>query len=174
MRALVVYESMFGNTRDVARAVADGIGTQMPVELVEVAAAPTTIPADVELLVVGGPTHAHGLTSAKTRAVAAKRAGDRLVSRGIGLDEWIDGLQSGPASIAAATFDTRIKGPELLWGSAAKGAKKRLIALRFRMIAPPESFLIGGPTGPSFDRLGTGELERAGAWGSSLAATVRP
>lgn len=173
VRALVVYESMFGNTRDVAIAVAHGIETQMPVEIMEVAAAPTTIPADVGLLVVGGPTHAHGLTNAKTRADAAKRAGDRLVSRGIGLDEWIDGLQSAPASIAAATFDTRIKGPELLWGSAAKGAKKRLDALRYRMIAPPESFLIGGPTGPAFDRLGTGELERAGAWGASLAATVR-
>jgi len=172
VRALVVYESMFGNTRDVALAVADGIGSLMPVEVMEVAAAPAAIPADVGLLVVGGPTHAHGLTSTKSRADAAKRAGDRLVSRGIGLDEWIGGLPSGPASVVTATFDTRIKGPELLWGSAAKEANKRLAALRYRVIAPPESFLIGGPTGPAFDRLGDGELERASAWGASLAAAI--
>ena len=174
VRALVVYESMFGNTRDVALAVADGIGTRLPVEIVEVAAAPAMLPADVGLLVVGGPTHAHGLTTAKSRADAARRAGDRLVSRGTGLREWLDGLPSGltPGSIAAATFDTGIKGPELLWGSAAKTATKRLAALRYRRVAPPESFLVGGPTGPTFDRLEVGELERARDWGAGLAAGV--
>ena len=48
MRALVVYESMFGNTRDVASAVADGLRTVGDVETVEVGVAPSRPPADVD------------------------------------------------------------------------------------------------------------------------------
>ncbi|MEX1168933.1 MAG: flavodoxin domain-containing protein [Chloroflexota bacterium] len=169
MRALVVYESMFGNTRDVARAVADGVGARMPVELVEVADAPTVIPADVSLLLIGGPTHAHGLSSAKTRADAAGRAGDKLVSRGGGLADWLGTISPAAGPIATAAFDTRIKGPGLLWGSAAKAATKLLRARHFSVIAQPVSFLVGGPTGPMFNRIEDGESDRARAWGASLA-----
>ena len=172
MRALVVYESMFGNTRDVARAVAAGVGSRMPVELVEVAAAPTSIPADVGLLLVGGPTHGHGEPNAKTRADAAQRAGDRLVSRGIGLGEWLESVHPASEAIPTAAFDTRIKGPELVWGSAAKALTRRLREPRFRIVAKPQSFLVGGPTGPLFDRLVTGEIERATEWGADVAAAV--
>lgn len=172
MRALVVYESMFGNTRDVALAVADGIATRMAVETVEVGAAPGVIPPDVALLVVGAPTHVHGMTTPKSRADAAERAGDRLVSRGIGLGEWLDALAPMSAPFPAAAFDTRIKGPGLIWGSAAKIAAKRLRELGFRLVDGPESFLVGGPTGPLFDRLVEGELDRARAWGARLTNAV--
>jgi hypothetical protein len=172
MRALVVYESMFGNTRDIARAVADGIATRMPVDILEVDVAPTTLPADVGLLVVGAPTHAHGLSNAKTRADAANRAGERLVSRGLSLAEWLDVLRPTGRSVATTAFDTRIKGPELLWGSAAKALAKRLSEARFDVIAKPMSFLVGGPTGPQFDRVVAGELERAKAWGADVAGQV--
>jgi hypothetical protein len=171
MRALVVYESMFGNTRDVALAIADGIGAHMDVEVIEVGVAPTILPTDIALVAVGGPTHAHGLTSPKSRADAAQRAGDALVSRGNGIAEWLDGLRPGAATVAAA-FDTRIKGPGLLWGSAAKGAAKRLRASGFRLAADPESFLVDGPTGPLVNRLLAGEAERARAWGAALASRV--
>jgi hypothetical protein len=172
MRALVIYESMFGNTMAVAQSIADGIGTRVPAELVEVAAAPTEIPPDVALIVVGGPTHAHGLSKPDSRADAARRAGDRLVSRGIGIREWLDELQQPASPTAVAAYTTRIKGPGLLWGSAAKAIAKRLVALRFRSVVPAEDFLIGGPTGPLFDRVETGELERARTWGAELAAAV--
>ncbi len=171
MRALVVYESMFGNTKAVALAIAEGIGHEMKVDAVEVGDAPAMPPPDVDLLVVGGPTHAHGLTSPKTRADAADRAGARLVSRGSGIREWLDALTPGPTPIAATAFDTRIKGPELLWGSAAKGAAKKLKELGFR-IMPPTSFVIAGPTGEPFDRLPSEELERARTWGKTLADAV--
>jgi hypothetical protein len=169
MRALVVFESMFGNTRDVALAVAEGVGTRMPVELVEVGEAPSVIPADVTLLLVGGPTHAHGLSNPKTRADAAGRAGDRLVSRDGGLADWLEQVRPESAPIATVAFDTRIKGPGLLWGSAAKAVVKVLGSRDFSMIAQPMSFLVGGPTGPMFDRLATGERERATAWGAGIA-----
>ena len=61
MGALVVYESMFGSTRAVAQAVADGITSIMPVEVVEVASAPDPSTLAVDVLVVGAPTHAFGL-----------------------------------------------------------------------------------------------------------------
>jgi hypothetical protein len=171
MRALLVYESMFGNTRAVALAIAEGIGQVMAVDAVEVAEAPRTIPPEVDLLVVGGPTHGHGMTKPATRADAANRAGSRLVSHGTGIREWLEGLTPAPREVAAATFDTRIKGPEFLWGSAAKGARKLLEAAGFRVM-PPKSFLVGGPMGELFDRLGDEELEKARAWGRELATAV--
>ena len=169
MRALVVYESMFGNTREIAAAIADGLRATLTVDLVEVGAAPATIPDDVALLVVGGPTHAHGMTKPESRADSARRAGDRLVSRGGGIREWLATLDGGSSRVAAAAFDTRIKGPGILWGSAAKGADKLLRGRKLRVIAGPESFLVEGPTGPSFDRLVEGEVERARRWGERLA-----
>ena len=172
MRALVIYESMFGNTRDVARAIAEGIGSTMSVDLLDAADAPNELPADVGLVVLGGPTHAHGMSKPESRADSAKRAGDQLVSRGIGIREWLDGLRPVSSPVAAAAFDTRIKGPGLLWGSAAKPAAKRLQSLGFRLVEPAEDFLVGGPTGPLFDRLEPGEVDRARAWGTALARQV--
>ena len=68
MRALVMYESMFGNTRDIANALAGGMSAHLEVEVVEVSAAPATVGDDVDLLVVGGPTHAHGMSNPGSRA----------------------------------------------------------------------------------------------------------
>ena len=175
MHALVVYESMFGNTQAIALAIGEGLRRRLDadaVEVVEVGAAPTMLPPGLELLVVGGPTHAHGMTNPKTRTDAAGRAQGRLVSRGNGVREWLEALAHARAGASAAAFDTRIKGPGLLWGSAARGIDKRLRALGFRMAASPQDFLVEGPTGPMFDRLPDGELERARAWGEGLGATV--
>jgi len=169
MRALVVFESMFGNTEAIARAIAEGLAGAAAVEVIEVGSAPTTLPAGVDLLVVGGPTHAHGMSKPESRADSARRAGDRLVSRGIGIREWLAALRGGSSAVAAAAFDTRIKGPGLLWGSAARGADKLLRGRGVRVVAGPESFVVDGPTGPLFDRLVEGEIERARAWGAGLA-----
>lgn len=89
-----------------------------------------------------------------------------------GIREWLEALRGGTATVAAAAFDTRIKGPGLLWGSAAKPADKLLRGLGFRMLVGPESFLVEGPTGPLFDRLIDGEVERARAWGAALATGI--
>jgi flavodoxin len=43
MRALVVHESMFGNTQVIANAIADGLSGRMPVDAVEVGVAPASI-----------------------------------------------------------------------------------------------------------------------------------
>jgi hypothetical protein len=165
MRALVVYESMFGNTQAIANAIADGLSDRMHVEVLEVGtAAPATIGGDVALLVVGGPTHAFGMSRPQTRQDAAGQAPAGLVSRGSGLREWLATLQA-PAGIAAATFDTRIRKPRLP-GSAARAAEKRLRRLGFRIVAPVASFHVEGTLGP----LQEGEQQRARLWGESVGS----
>jgi hypothetical protein len=170
MRALVIFESILGNTEVIARAIAEGLGSAGEVEVVEVGAAPTAIPTGVDLLVIGGPTHAHGMTNPDSRRSAAGKAERPVISTRIGIREWLAAVGDAPAGVAAAAFDTRIKGPGLLWGSAAKAAAGRLEDQGFRMAAPPESFLLKGPTGPVHDVLVAGEVERARRWGEALAA----
>src|SRR5205085_1582385 len=118
MRAVVVYESMFGNTRTIAEAVADGLSGYLPVDVVEVGTAPEVIPGDVGLLVVGGPTHAFGLSRPDTRRTALGQAGRDLAPARTGLREWLAGLRFTLTGTAVATFDTRISRPRLP-GSAA-------------------------------------------------------
>lgn len=165
MRALVVYESMYGNTKQVAEAVASGLGEQITVETVEVGAAPAA-PDDIDLLVVGGPTHQFGMSRPDSRASAAKEAEGPLVSAGIGIREWITSLPKARGT-AAATFATNIRKPWLP-GSAGKSAAKRLRSLGYRLVVSPEIFRVEGGTGPVTD----GELERAAEWGRALASSV--
>jgi hypothetical protein len=167
MRALVIYESMFGNTKRIAEAVADGIRQHLPVELVEVSLAPAAIDPTVDLLVVGGPTHVHGMTSTFTRSQAEKQATAPLVSEKNGVRVWLEQIRSTVQATKAATFDTRIKGAEILTGSAAHGYAKRLTHAGFRLVTEPESFFIATKA-PQDDALLPGELERARAWGVEL------
>ena len=173
MQALVVFESMFGNTQTIAKAIAEGLSSHMKVDMVEVGAAPTIIDEDVELLVVGGPTQAFGMSRPGTRQGAAKQAEQGVVSAGIGLREWLAAIPHGSQSVAAAAFDTRFKKPHWLVGSAARAAEERLRRLGFRMIAPSESFYVAGTPGPLLD----GETERARRWGEKVGSeltTSRP
>lgn len=171
MRALVIYESMFGNTKRIAEAVADGIKDNLPVELIEVSLAPAAIEPTIDLVVVGGPTHVHGMTSAFTRSQAEKQATAPLVSQKTGVREWLEQLRSTVQATKAAAFDTRIKGAEILTGSAAHGYAKRLSNGGFRIVTEPESFFIGTKA-PQDDALLPGEIERARAWGVQLGLQV--
>ena len=96
MKALVVYESMFGNTKQVAQAIARGLEKSAEVELVEVSEAPPNPDVDVDLIVAGGPTHAFSMSRASTRGDAIDR-GATEGEQGIGLREWIEALPEGPA-----------------------------------------------------------------------------
>ena len=164
MRALVVYESMYGNTRDVATAIAEGVGRVAAVDLCEVGAAPTEVGEAIDLVVVGGPTHAFSMSRDGTRADAAKNEPNlRIVSTGIGIREWLDRVRV-LGSPGVATFDTKVIRPRLP-GSAAGAARKRVRHLSFELVADPESFWVEGGPGP----LTAGEAERAAAWGESVA-----
>ena len=166
MRSIVVFESMFGNTRLVAEAIADGIGASVPVELVGVDEASSEIQPDVILLVVGGPTHAFGMSRPRTREDAMKQNGDSALSSGSGMREWLASITGGARPLGAA-FDTRIDKPRVP-GSAARAAEKRLRKLGFPLVTRAESFYVSGTPGPLVE----GELERARRWGETLGAAV--
>jgi hypothetical protein len=163
MRALVVYESMFGNTKQVAVAIAKGLAARVPVEVVEVAHAPETLGDDVDLVVVGGPTHAFGLSSPRTRRTAAARSTGPLVSQGKGVREWVSCLHLHRDHTVVATFDTHV---DTKWfpGSAAKRLDGTLHAMGMRRLAAPSSFYVRDSAGPLVD----GEIERAEMLGRRL------
>ena len=77
-RALVVYESVFGDAKQIALAIAEGLATRLPVDVVTARDAPAQVPADVRMLVVGGPTHAFGMPREATREGAVKDYGAEI------------------------------------------------------------------------------------------------
>lgn len=162
MKTLIVYESAWGNTKAVADAVAAGLSNDDPPQVMAVDAAPPLQELEVDLLVVGAPTHAFGLSRAGTREDAHRRGGDMLAS---GMREWIDAAES--ARLAVATFDTHVRHPNLP-GAASRSAAKKLRRLGCALVVDPESFYVDGYEGP----LLPGEVERARAWGSDLARHV--
>jgi hypothetical protein len=165
MKALMVYESMFGNTEKVARAVAAGLAESMEVEVHEVSAAPAQVTDLVDLVVVGGPTHAFSLSRPSTRADAFAK-GATQGERDIGVREWLTDLR-GPYSGIMAAFDTRVDRVRRLPGSAAHKAAKLARHHGFD-VAAVQSFYVSDTAGP----LLPGELERATAWGRRLASDL--
>ena len=183
MRVLVVYESMFGNTHAVADAIGAGfVNAGHTVDICPVDEADAAAVASADAIVVGGPTHAHGMTSTKTREaavaeiakseakVAAGQQEHALVldehATGEGLRDWFHHLADGRHRPAAA-YDTRIHLSPFLSGSAARGITRRLRKDDWDVVADPESFFVidNGP-------LAEGELDRARHHGGVLAARM--
>ena len=171
MRAVVVYESMYGNTHRIADAIGAGLEVAFDVRVVPVSHAEPELIADADLVVVGGPTHVHGMSRASTRK-AAVQAADKPVglkveadALGPGLREWFGSLGDHP--VRAAAFDTRMHGPAALTGRAAKGVSRLLRQHGFDVVAEPESFLV-----TKQDRLEPQEQDRARDWAAKLAAGI--
>jgi hypothetical protein len=171
MRALVVYESMFGNTHMVADHIARGMGNGVVAAVVPVDRATVAMVADADLVVVGGPTHVHGMSTTTSRSGAKDTAAadDDLDldpdAEGLGLRDWFAGLAG--AGTPAAAFDTRVDAPAVLTGRASKGIARRLRHHGFTLVADPESFLVDKD-----NHLLAGEDDRAETWGAALAATL--
>jgi len=167
MRALVVVESSFGNSRAVAEALAEGLAEGVgEAEVRSVGTAPREF-AGIDLLVVGGPTHAFGMSRDQTRADAV-RQGAPVESSGPGIREWLADLDP-PAGLPIATFDTRVAKVRHLPGSAARGAARLLRRRGCVLVAGPESFFVVDTTGPLVE----GELARAREWGAGVARDAR-
>jgi hypothetical protein len=175
VRVVIVYESLFGNTHQVAEAIQDGIRSAMPhaqVSCLRAAEANRDAALGADLVVVGGPTHAHGMTSSITRKMGLK-AEQRVPAMvpghaaepgaaGLGVREWFHGLPRAAAGSLGAAFDTR--GEVRMAGGAANGIARRLRHRGYEMVAPPAGFIVEDVEGP----LRPGELERARAWGAGL------
>ena len=149
MNSIVVYASRHGNTEKIAYAIAAGLRHGGPVHVYEVAQAPVEVAEDLDLFVVGGPTEAHGLTPP--------------------VAEYLDRLATVPAQ--AASFDTRLRMPRWLSGSAAIAIMRRLRSLGAKQAAEPISFFVAADKVPALE---AGELERAEAWAMALVEAQAP
>lgn len=159
MNILVVYESYFGNTEKVARAVYEALSqahaAQGNVRILHAKDAKPEDVVGVDLLVVGSPTRGFRPTEATVAFLKSIPAGS------------LKGLR-------IAAFDTRIelstiKSKPMRWfvdrgGYAAKHIAESLQERGGELVAQPEGFLVMGEEGPLKD----GELERAAAWAKSL------
>ena len=155
MKALVIYDSFFGNTERIAQAIRDGLETQLETEILKADAVSSGDMATADLLVIGSPTRGFRPTEAIVKLLET-------------LSE--DSLRG----TRAAAFDTRYKADELessalrfivqTGGYAAKRIDSRLRKVGASQAAPPEGFFVEDMEGP----LKSGELERAQAWASRL------
>jgi hypothetical protein len=168
MNAIVIYESMYGNTRKVAETVAQRLGAPA----VAVADAGADRIADADLVVIGAPTHTWSVPRPSTRKAAsdaAGKAGSELTlqpgATGPGVREWL-AEHAGEIRTAAA-FDTRMRFPAIFTGRASRRIRRSLRAAKVGLVAPSQSFLVDKQ-----NRLLDGELDRAGAWGEDLASRV--
>jgi flavodoxin I len=160
MKAWVIYDSVFGNTEQVARAIGDALGSQHDVEVRPASDVAPEQLAGVQLLVAGAPTQKFRPTPAMTSFLKRIPA---------------DGLKG----VRVAAFDTRISVPDVksavlsffvkLFGPGAYAAKHiadRLVKRGGNLIVPPEGFIVEGTEGP----LREGELERAASWAEQIMA----
>ncbi len=172
MRALIVYESVFGNTHAIAEAVADGLRPAYEVVVVHPEEAGPALIDGVDLLVVGGPTHMHTMATEHTKAQGAHAEelkaehGDpshpiEEAAFGESLRDWFRDL--APAMGRAAAFDTRVDGSPILTGRASKAIAKRLRHQGRELVVEPESFLVD-----KANDLLPGELVRAAGWARTL------
>jgi flavodoxin len=149
MKSVVIYDSQYGNTRALAEVIAAELETAGPVQIENAHTGTVDLPSDLVLLVVGGPTQAHGMTRP--------------------LRTQLDSLTSHRLEgVTAATFDTRARGPRFFTGAASQGIARRLERKGAKLALEPESFQVDGKEGP----LTKGELERARAWARDLLARV--
>ena len=157
MKALVVYDSFFGNTEKIAAAIGLGLGSQGEVETCRVGSVTPQQLAGVQLLIVGSPTRGFRASEATMKFLKSIPAG-------------------GLRGVKVAAFDTRMSLKDLnnailnfvfwlkLGGYAATPIAAALQKSGGELLAAPEGFFVKASEGPLHD----GELERASEWGRKL------
>jgi len=148
MKALVVYDSVYGNTEKIARAIGDAIAGE--VKVLRVGEANPSELESIDLLVVGAPTQGGRATPA--------------------IREFLDQVsETAVKGIKVAAFDTRISTKMVkIFGYAAGRIASSLKKKGANLIAEPEGFFVEGTKGP----LKEGELERAAGWAKGIAPAI--
>jgi len=172
MRTVVIYESVCGNTRRVAEELAEVARGHGEVSVLSAEEAGADAVDGADLVLIGGPTHIHGMSWSATRraGVEAEVAdGDRapgVDAAGPGLRQWFHrvGRVDG---VPAAAFDTRLDGPEVMTGRASLGISRRLRHHGFAEVAAPRSFLVD-----KSNELLDGEVARAHEWALSVMGSM--
>ncbi|HTL42675.1 MAG TPA: flavodoxin family protein [Pseudolysinimonas sp.] len=175
MNAVVVFESEFGATRAVAEAIARGLDSVVDrvtlLDARDIAGGADAI-RGADLVVVGTPTHARMMPSARTRATAVtwpNRPGSTLTLQphadAAGVREWLRSADLDGCYCAA--FATRSPVPRILAGSASRGIARGLERAGGILVDERQDFLVRGDGAPV-----EGELDRAHDWGRTLAGSV--
>jgi flavodoxin len=149
VKALVVYDSAYGNTEKIAQAIGAAIGDDVPVVRVEQADLSKLETAD--LLIAGAPTY-----------------GGRPREP---MQNWLKQIGSGALEGRnVAAFDTRLAWRWVrLFGFAAGRIASSLEAKGGKLAMPGEGFIVDGGPGP----LKEGELERAAEWAKEVVAAAQ-
>lgn len=156
MKAMVVYDSAYGNTEQLARAMGAALGALGDAEVLKISDAQPEQVTNVDLLIVGSPTQKFRPTAAVTGFL--KRIPEK-------------GLQG----VKVAAFDTRFTEEDIrkvrilaffvnLFGYAAAPIADRLRGKGGSLTVPAEAFYVADTEGPLME----GELERAKEWAGSL------
>ena len=149
MNTLVIYDSTYGSTEEIAQAITDSLAQRCSVRLLRVNKVQPSDLKGVDLLVLGCPT-------LKRKPTAAVQA-------------FLDCVSRRPLKgVFAAVFDTRDRKLRLLAGSAASGVAKHLRKTGVHVLVAPQSFFVTAREGP----LGEDELERATAWAHEILETL--
>jgi len=160
MKVLIVYDSVFGNTEQIAQAIGNALGSQEDVEMLRVGNVKPEQLTGLKLLIVGSPTRGFRPTPAISNLLKSIP-------------------KNGLKGVKVAAFDTRFTMDEIessvfilpilvnIFGYAAKPISDRLKRKGGELIIPPEGFFVEGSEGP----LKEGELERAANWAKQIIAT---
>jgi len=160
MKALVVYDSFFGNTEQIAQAIGNALGSPEDVEILRVGNVKPEQLTVFKFLIVGSPTRGFRPTPAISNLLKSIP-------------------KNGLKGVKVAAFDTRFTMDEIessvfilpilvnIFGYAAKPISDRLKKKGGELIIPPEGFFVEGTEGP----LKEGELERAADWAKQIIAT---
>jgi hypothetical protein len=161
MKAVVVYESLWGNTAAVARAIAEGFGPEAQSLCTDEAT--TAVVADADLIVVGAPLLGFSLATDKMRDGIRTNPGRAPTPPDLShpsLRSWLEALP--PSSGRFAAFETRLR---LSPGSATAEIERGLERAGYRRVTEAHRFIVKGKFGPLRD----GEIEKARQWGAGLA-----
>lgn len=146
MNTLIVYDSTFGNTGQIARAIAGALGEYGTVRLSHLPESGSLNTRGIDVLIIGGPTQNHGLSPA--------------------LRHFFERVRRGTFSgLAAAAFDTRYRMPVWKSGSAATSIARKAKRAGASLLVAPESFFVSGRKGP----LEEGEVRHAREWAVQIA-----
>jgi flavodoxin len=160
MKALLVYDSFFGNTERIAQSIGNALGPPEDVGILRVGNVRPEQLAGLKLLIVGSPTRAFRPSPAITNFLKSIP-------------------KNGLKGVKVAAFDTRMTEEEInsavfilrilvnIFGYAARPISDRLVKKGGQLIVPPEGFFVHGTEGP----LKEGELERASNWAMQIIAT---
>jgi flavodoxin len=147
MKVLVIYDSVYGNTEKIARAIGEAIAGE--VKVLRTAEVNLSELESIDLLIIGAPTQGGRPTKI--------------------MQDFLNQLPQSIKGIRVAAFDTRLTTRWVgIFGYAAGRIASNLKEKGGNLIAPPEPFFVAGKT-PS---LKDGELERAAKWAKDISKNI--